>query len=343
MEIGLIRSSSLSQYSYCQQSFFITYNLGYQQPTGKKALQGTVVHKVMETLSNCKKTIQDNPDQNEWVFEDSELGTCSFTWDILMSYEFAEDLLQKSYDHYTKYATHLTFAKADYTFCKDMMDAAFTMNNGNYDPRVQNVFQAETPFNFEIEEDWGKYVIDGIEHRIHIKGTMDLITLEDEDTLHLQDYKTGARKNWATGKEKDYEYLHSDDQLMLYYYAITRLFPQYKNIVVSILFLRDGGAFTMCFEREETIAKIKSILEKHVKDVKNNRYPRPINAKRSDFRCTKLCHFYKTNWEGTDKPICNYVEDQIKLYGIENATKQLKKPSFVVGFYRSPGSTDSSD
>ena len=109
--------------------------------------------------------------------------------------------------------------------------------------------------------------------------------------------------------------------------------------MVTIIFLRDGGPFSVIFE-DDTIDQVEEMFKEHFETVKANTFPKPINARRSDFRCNKLCHFYKTVWPGTKTPMCNHVEDTISLYGIENATNKLKKKDFAVGFYQKPGSSD---
>ena len=48
MIVTYIRSSSYNNYDYCQMQYFITYVLGHQSISGKKAQLGTIVHKAME-------------------------------------------------------------------------------------------------------------------------------------------------------------------------------------------------------------------------------------------------------------------------------------------------------
>ena len=59
MLVTYIRSSSYNNFEYCQMQYFMTYVLGHQTVSGKKAQLGTVVHKVMEILAGCKKLLQD--------------------------------------------------------------------------------------------------------------------------------------------------------------------------------------------------------------------------------------------------------------------------------------------
>ena len=54
MIVTYIRSSSYNNYDYCQLQYFITYVLGHQSDSGKKADMGTMAHKAMEILAGLK-------------------------------------------------------------------------------------------------------------------------------------------------------------------------------------------------------------------------------------------------------------------------------------------------
>ena len=81
MIVEYIRSSSYNNWEYCELQYFITYNLGYQSPSGKKAQLGTMIHKVMECLAACTKDIQVNPATKSTPrhIEDDALGRLEFT------------------------------------------------------------------------------------------------------------------------------------------------------------------------------------------------------------------------------------------------------------------------
>ncbi len=330
------RSSSLGSWDYCPMSYFICYNLGWQQPAQKKAQLGTVVHKVLECLAQCKQRLQygENPGMR---IEDGELGTIKFTKNSLYTNKFVVSILDKSYEYYTTSDKINQYdSEADYDFCREMVDSCLNYNNGQFDPRKTKIVAPEKSFDIEIDEPWATFDYNGKQTKLRIKGTMDLITESDPDTLEYVDYKTGKRINWATGQEKTYDKLYDDIQLLLYYYAIRKLYPQYSYVIMTIFFLRDGGPFSLCYEQKDEEKFLEELKTKFL-EIKNNSMPRPINSARSDFRCTRLCHYYKNNWPGTEKRICNYVEDQIKLYGIDNAIKSCSKPGFSLDFYSAPG------
>jgi len=333
------RSSSLGSWDYCQMQYFMVYGLGWQQPTSVKANLGTVVHKVLECLAQCKQRLQYGEKPGMRI-EDSELGIIKFTNNQLNSNKFVIKLLDMSYNYYTSHdKVNVYDNKQDYEFCRQMIDACLSYNNGQFDPRKTRIVAPEKSFDLEINEPWAEFEYNGEKRKLRIKGTMDLITETAPDTLEYVDYKTGRRLNWATGEEKTYEKLHDDIQLLLYYYAISKLYPHYDHIIMTIFFLRDGGPFSLCFDASDNEKFLRKLKDKFI-DITNNSCPKPINKERSDWRCKKLCHFYKNNWPGTNQTMCHYIENQTKLYGIEQTMKTCSRPDFSIDFYKAPGSTE---
>ena len=46
------RSSSLGTLEFCEQKYFLQYNLSLKDRTNKKALMGTIVHKALQVLGD---------------------------------------------------------------------------------------------------------------------------------------------------------------------------------------------------------------------------------------------------------------------------------------------------
>jgi hypothetical protein len=316
--------------------YFLTYNLGWQAPANKKANLGTITHKTLEVLANFKLLTQNNPKQTSYLYSDKEIGNFKFNKKTLFSKDLVEEILDRSYKYYTVNTPDIHYIPSDLVFCKKMVDACLDHNDGQFDPRNQHIVAPEKSFDLEISEPWARISYNNEVRQLRIKGTMDLIISPDPGVLEYVDYKTGQRKNWATDEEKTYAKLHDDIQLLLYYYAIRKLYPEYKHIIMSIFYLRDGGPFSLCFDDPDETKFLKKLEEKFV-EIKNCSNPKPINKWRSGFKCEKLCHYYKTNWPGTDKTMCHHAEDTIKTYGIDNAIKKLSKPGFTIDFYSAPG------
>ena len=340
MIVTYIRSSSYNNYDYCQMQYFITYVLGHQSTSGKKAQLGTIVHKVMECLASCKKELQDANKKTGLSITDDAVGKITFTEKKLGTKKFVKDLLDLSYKHYTENCTH-NYTGADLKFCTKSVDDALSYNDGQFDPRNRNVVASEPRFDIPIEEDWAKYkykMPDGkvVEGQLAIKGTIDLVTQVDDGVIEVIDWKTGRRLDWATGEEKTYEKLLVDPQLLLYNYAISKLFPEYKQAIMSIFYIRDGGPFSMCFDKSDQESFL-GMLEQRFKQIKHNEFPKPISQRRSHFKCTKLCHFYKNNWPGTNISICEHVEEHLKAFGHDDTVERCSRDGFEIGYYEAPG------
>jgi ATP-dependent helicase/DNAse subunit B len=339
MIVTYIRSSSYNNYAYCQMQYFITYVLGHQADSGKKAELGTIVHKVMEVLAKLKKYNQDNPKSNKLIVEDDALGKIDIKKSELFTKAFVNGLLQKSFHSYSSGSKH-NFTKADNNNCLQLVLDTLSYNDGQFDPRYRNIVAAEPHFDIPIDEPWAfyEYDINGkkVKGQLAIKGTIDLVTESSEGVIEVIDWKTGRRLDWATGEEKTYEKLCSDPQLLLYNYAISKLFPEYKQSIMSIFFIKDGGPFSMCFDKADE-ARFLDMLKKRFLDIQSNNTPKPISETRESWKCAKLCHYCKNNWPGTDQNMCIYIENTLKEKGVDHTIKECSKPGFDIGFYSAPG------
>jgi hypothetical protein len=105
---------------------------------------------------------------------------------------------------------------------------------------------------------------------------------------------------------------------------------------MSIFFIKDGGPFSMCFDKADH-GRFLKMLKNKFEDIKANNTPKPLSQSRDSWKCTKLCHFYKNNWPGTDKNMCIYIENHLKKEGMENTLKKCSKEGFDIGFYSAPG------
>ena len=339
MIVTYIRSSSYNNYDNCQLQYFITYVLGHRSTSGKKAQLGTIVHKVMECLAVCKKRLQGRQTKTMKVTDDA-IGEIKFTPKNLYTKTFVAKLLKRSYEHYTENCVH-DYTNADYKFCEKSVDQALTYNDGQFDPRERKIVEAEPQFDILIEEDWAKFDYkmpngESVTGQLAIKGTIDLVTEVEDGVIEVIDWKTGRRLNWATGEEKTYEKLIEDPQLLLYNYAISKLFPEYDQSIMSIFYIRDGGPFSMCYDEDDQ-AKFLKMLEKRFKQIKRNDYPQPISHTRRHFKCTKLCHFYKNKWPGTNQTMCHHVEDHLKAFGEQETMERCTAEGHEIGFYEAPG------
>ena len=106
MLITYVRSSSYNNYDSCQMQYFITYVLGHQSDSGKKAELGTIVHKVMEVLAGLKKFQQDNNRRKYLDIVDDAVGKVLVHKDKLLTDELVEEILDLSFNSYTENSKH---------------------------------------------------------------------------------------------------------------------------------------------------------------------------------------------------------------------------------------------
>lgn len=265
-----------------------------------------------------------------------------------------EKIFNKVYKHYTDSSPHHTWEDKDKADCLNWVYKTIEFNCGMFDPRNRDIICPEQHFDFIIDKPWAKYSYDTnegkLEGNLALKGTIDLITKVDDNFIEIIDWKTGRRLNWATGKEKTQACLEKDPQLRIYHYAVSHLYPDIDNIMITINFINDGGPFSMCFQKSDLIETEKMLRDKfeHIKSVK-----RPYLNK--SWMCKKLCHFGKTTFENTNiNPLeeyrdnqstpngqtmskCEQVAHDVQLQGIDNVIQSYKHPNHSFGFYQAPG------
>lgn len=331
----------------CEQQYLFDYVLGYRSPSNKKADKGTIVHKVLEILAFIKYHQQ----KKDKTFIDDILGQVDVN-----NYDL-DSIIDKIYNYYTSAFSHHEWKKIDYKDCYNWTYKAINYENGMFDPRNRDILYPEQQFDIVIDKPWAKYKYDTsngvLEGNLAIKGTIDLITRPNNNTVEIIDWKTGRRLNWATGEEKTQEKLEKDPQLMIYYYAVQKLYPEIENCIVTIFFINDGGPFSMTFDKKD-IYKTEQLLKEKFKKIQQTTKPR-LNK---TWKCTKLCHYGKTTFENTNiQPIieyrpgqvcsvgtpmtkCEQVSHDINVKGYQNTVDEYTVSGYNVGHYKAPGSTE---
>lgn len=329
----------------CPMQYFIEYNLGHKSPSNKKADKGTICHKVFEILAEIKLN--------------SQFGRPYFYDDVISQVAVAnydlEKIIDQVYEYYTSRFTHHEWASLDLRDCRKWVHKALEYNDGMFDPRNREIVSSEQHFDIEIKKDWAAYnykTKEGlISGNLAIKGTIDLITQVNENTIEIIDWKTGRRLDWATGEEKTLSKLHRDAQLMIYFYATHHLYPNIEHIIISINFINDGGAFSVCFDKAQ-IYDVEMMLRHKFETIKNTYNP----EQNKSWKCGKLCHFGKTTFENTEYfPIIEYRDNQvtpkghfmtkceqihhdINIKGFNTVVDEYTKSGYSVGQYKAPGS-----
>ena len=278
---------------------------------------GTLTHKALELLASKKFAQQNKQSQ----FTDDELNK---SW---LTDKFTEDdALEEAWKYYTEVKPTLhTWGADQYEFCQNSMNKAMTVAKGSFNPLNRTVIWPEKYFDFPLEEEWAKYdfTIKGqqISGFLSLKGTMDLVCETRKDgVIELVDWKTGSRKDWNTGHVKDWKSLRNDSQLRLYHYALSKLCPQAKEIIVTIVFINDGGPYSLDFNKSD-LPKTERIIADRFMEIKRSKKPKLIWGDRTHgWKCHRLCHYGKTKYEGSDKSICQYINREIIKIGLDRVT-----------------------
>ena len=339
MLICYIRSSSLGTLAFCEQKYFLTYNLGMKDKQNLKATMGTIVHKCMETLGNVviakregKRKVKDEIFNHTFKeLEDLEL------------------ISKMCYDYYSKHVPELShkFNTKIYEQCHEWFLKALSFKDGEMDPRNQDIFAVEQYFDITIDKPWAKYKYDVngeiIEGNLSIKGTVDVIVKHDKNYFQILDFKTGRRMDWASGEIKTQEKLEKDVQLLLYYYALKNQFPDYE-FYVSIYYINDskidgvnvpGGVFDICFD-DSDYQKAEDILRQKFEYIKSVQQPRLLSQNHSSFKCKYLCAFIE-EYKDTGKTICHHIQDEIKAKGMNQVIAEYGKGLERISTYQSGG------
>lgn len=331
----------------CEMQYFAEYILGIRSPSGIKADKGTICHKVLEILAGIKLSLQNK----EKLYNDDILG------DIDTKKYNLDKIIDQIYTYYSTQFKHHQWEAKDLKDCHKWVYKALNDHNGTFDPRNRDIVQPEQHFDIVIDKPWAKYKYDTkegfLEGNLAIKGTIDLITKVNDSTLEIIDWKTGKRLDWATGEEKTLAKLQNDPQLRIYHYAVSALYPDIDHVIVSINFINDGGAFSICYDRSD-LSYTENMIRKKFDAIKNTKVPQ-LNR---TWKCNKLCHFGKTTFEDTNiSPLieyrdgqicdpgkhmtkCEQVKHDIALKGIDRVVDEYTVPGYSVGKYKAPGSAE---
>jgi len=319
--------------------YYCSYVLGFPAPAGTKADKGSCTHRTLEVLAVIKKALQDGGIS---TIMDDAIGEVEVDEGKLHTDAFVRHVSDRAYDYYSTHSVN-KFAKGDR---EDVYQWAMKVCKSPNDPRILDIVAPESQFDIELPYEWAKYsypMPDGsvLAGSLRLKGTMDLIHRLSPTVLELSDYKTGKRYNWAKDTVKTFDDLCKDEQLLLYYYACNHLYHnQCKHIIVSINWINDGGNFTLNYGPNDLMTA-ERILQEKFELIKETRQPR-LNK---TWKCSKLCHFGKNEHPsgdinprtGAPHTICSFMEDSVRVKGMERTNMEQTQHGFSLAEYQIPG------
>ncbi len=307
-----LRSSSLSDYDLCEHKYFIGYTLGFKFEVGKPAQKGSCVHKCCELLGLKKLAIQNG----QSLVDDPEIEK-RFNVNELTP----EIALINAYAYYSKIST-FEWVNKDYEDCKKWLQEILTYRAGMFSPVKRHIVDVEKHFELPIEKDWAKYnyEIQGqkLSGQLEIKGTVDLVTRINNETLEAVDWKTGStRKCWVKNIEKNYKEFRNDIQTRLYHYSLCRIYPEVKHFILTFFYTQAGGAFSVDFNKDDA-AETEDRLFKYYDRISKNKKPRLIAP---SFKC-KFCAYSKEKFENSGKTYCDFFKEKIIQLGIDKVQEK---------------------
>lgn len=307
--VTYLRSSSYGAWDFCNHRYFLEYTLGVPSQANQSADKGNITHKALEMLARKKLA-----DQNKQkTFKDDDTGR------EFSAVDFGpEQAIEFGWWFYTDHRkTPHSWGPPDFRDCRNWMYTVLNYNNGQFSPLKRKILVPEQYFDFEIEEPWAayEYVLPNgklLKGNLSIKGTVDLVTEAAPNTIEYIDWKTGRRMDWPTRKVKEYDDLRNDPQLRMYHYALTRLYPNVKHIIMTIFFTKDGGPYSLCFD-EGDVRKTLDMLRKRFEEIRDCQRPKL----KKDWKVCGLCSYNKDKQIGTMKTVCDYFQQEIIQLGMD--------------------------
>lgn len=322
-----------------------------RDPPNKKTIIGSAVHAVAEALALVKKNIQNgeeygsitqddigNVAYNEVEFtipslilpEEAEkinasrinkstyMGECKvLPGDVRLGRDFVNGLTERSWIYFTQLYPDYDWQKADR---RDLYNFVW-MLLAQVEIRKKKIIDVEKEFHLEINHPAAK-LEDG--SYIKINGFIDLVTEPSPGVYEIMDWKTGQRKDFESGEIKDLPKLSKDLQLCIYRMAAKSLYPNIKHFLTTIVFIRDGGAFTP-EPLPDSDDYTYNVITEHIQELRDCLVPKTLSDTREDFRCKYLCQASKAKTFHDKMCDCAFIKDRIQEEGMDKVVEKYKK------------------
>lgn len=309
-----LRSSQIGNWKTCELQTILTYVFGFTSKAGAAASGGTCTHKMLELRalgSMAKKAGQTSFDYDDW-------GEVDADWAM----DF-DKTIDRVYEHQQKVDSHVDWSKMSKGKVLGWAKKAIT-DFPQYDPAKLNIIKVEQYFDIEIKEKWAKYEkeINGqkIEGYLRLKGTIDCILDLGDGVYECFDYKTGKRACFATGVEKDLEFLEQDHQLMFYFYALKHLYPD-KEFIMTLYFINAGGIYSVA-GNQKMYENAEKMIKKTFREINGIKHPTLLDKDRKDFRCKYCCEYSKPASFTNGQSVCEFIHGKIKENGLEKTVAE---------------------
>ena len=263
--------------------WFLSYVLKFYMPAGIAATRGSICHSFLETCAISKIHRQ----QGGELLDDPILGPKSVGSDYEPDKWFDAVL-----EHYKVEDSHVNITNSDIKKCWKGIEKVLDHEMSPYN--LHEVVAPELLIHQEIDQDWALFEQDGEQKRLMIKGFVDAVFRDEDGNLNFIDYKSSSRLEcFSTGKTKTVINMHEDPQLVFYWWAANRMFPE-DHVIGHIWFFNldtfwtlgiDENDAQLCFDKVgERIEKMRALK------VPRCRYEMD---KKQSWKCKQFCPFSK--------------------------------------------------
>jgi hypothetical protein len=316
-----LRSSSVNTYDLCSLKGYIEYCLTFPAPNHKAASVGSLCHKVLECLALSKKCLQDGTTS----FEDDLSGTIHINecepkalFDRFKEYYSIE--APGSWGGYPEMVAKHTWTTTDFTNAWRWINMVLDHNNGQYDPRKNDIVAVEQFFDMEIPDEWARYEYQigdkTLIGQLKIRGSIDLITKFDENTYVLRDYKTGGRYDFETRKTKGFHDFSEQFQFNFYYW-VARQFYKDKTLLFDVIYTRDKYPCQLDID-DESAAEAYEYLKQTFLKIKSTQKPIRIkDIPGKDGPCKGFCPWNVVRDKATGKVMCDAIHERLQKEGAD--------------------------
>jgi hypothetical protein len=311
-----IRSSLINSWEFCENKCFLEYVLNIPQKPKGAADLGNVFHKAAELLNKRKLCIQNGLK----TFKEGDGGN-----EFTVSQVNPEFAAKWAFDYYTTKTKGIhNWGKTEFRDLTSWMD---TLLSSDYSPEKLDIHGVEHFFDFEIKEDWAKYKFEVkgkiIEGYLRIRGTFDLLIQHGPDTLEYVDYKTGRPfYDWGKKETKTVESLHYDNQLLIYYYALRRIYSKFPHLWMTLFYLKkEGGSLPCCFGPEE-YKRAEAMIKRVFAETVACKVPAWIYYDANLNSNCRFCDYNKETHPVSNKTLCKHYRDEVIKLGMDKVVNQ---------------------
>lgn len=310
MRIFNVSASKIKAYKSCEFKYYLEYHRKLPQRVTFAAEQGTMIHVVLEKFGEAKKDNIIIPEiANTWYDEILHAYQENGIWKL--SSKALERRKECNNCEYHKdgrcFVANAPIDSFDGCPKTEFDDAIWLVekiikDDTNNNPLNKKVIDVENDFEICINDNG---------EEIPLIGIIDVVTELDKDTIEIIDYKTGTYT-------QSYNECTKDPQLLIYHLAARKIFKNYKNIFVTIYYLRKSP-MTLSFSEKDEIGT-ENAIKNYWNAINENIHPKRRCDRRNGIYFDHVCK-YLCNPELCNAEHKKYVENNYKMLDTEPDVK----------------------